>query len=94
MRVRHVISEIKRTDEAATALETEDYNTFGKLMVESHKSLRYVQISTSVRFSKDQLATNDNHVMMIYALGIILSKKIYFNGKLTVNGSERNSHPK
>ena len=40
MRVRHVISEIKRTDEAATALETEDYNTFGKLMVESHNSLR------------------------------------------------------
>ncbi|KAK3765507.1 hypothetical protein RRG08_054032 [Elysia crispata] len=40
MRVRHVISEIKRTDEAALALETEDYNTFGKLMVESHNSLR------------------------------------------------------
>ena len=48
MRVRHVISEIKRTDEAATALETEDYNTFGKLMVESHNSLRYVEFTKPV----------------------------------------------
>ncbi|GFR57995.1 galactokinase-like [Elysia marginata] len=39
-RVRHVISEIKRTDEAATALENGDYQTFGRLMVESHNSLR------------------------------------------------------
>ncbi|GFO42500.1 galactokinase [Plakobranchus ocellatus] len=39
-RVRHVISEIKRTDEAATALENGDYNQFGKLMVQSHNSLR------------------------------------------------------
>ncbi|RUS74528.1 hypothetical protein EGW08_017716 [Elysia chlorotica] len=39
-RVRHVISEIKRTDEAATALENSDYITFGRLMVESHDSLR------------------------------------------------------
>lgn len=39
-RVRHVVSEIKRTDEAATALENGDYQTFGRLMVESHESLR------------------------------------------------------
>ncbi|XP_005109861.1 galactokinase [Aplysia californica] len=39
-RVRHVITEIKRTDEAATALENGDYKTFGNLMVASHNSLR------------------------------------------------------
>ena len=39
-RVRHVITEIKRTDDAAAALERNDYTTFGKLMVDSHNSLR------------------------------------------------------
>ncbi|GFR58012.1 galactokinase-like [Elysia marginata] len=40
MRVRHVISEIQRTEEAAKALEDLDYDTFGKFMLESHVSLR------------------------------------------------------
>lgn len=39
-RVLHVITEIKRTDEAAEAMEKNDYITFGKLMIESHNSLR------------------------------------------------------
>ncbi|CAH1793687.1 unnamed protein product, partial [Owenia fusiformis] len=38
--VRHVVGEIDRTQEAATALENADYARFGKLMVESHNSLR------------------------------------------------------
>ena len=39
-RARHVIGEIKRTTDAATALQKGDYDLFGRLMVESHKSLR------------------------------------------------------
>ncbi|ESO90001.1 hypothetical protein LOTGIDRAFT_192573 [Lottia gigantea] len=39
-RIRHVITEISRTDEAATALENNDYKTFGQLMIQSHNSLR------------------------------------------------------
>ena len=39
-RARHVIGEISRTTEAAEALQKEDYATFGRLMVESHNSLR------------------------------------------------------
>ena len=39
-RARHVIQEIERTSQAAEALKTSSYKTFGKLMVESHNSLR------------------------------------------------------
>ncbi|NXH48369.1 GALK1 Galactokinase, partial [Dicaeum eximium] len=39
-RARHVIGEIARTAQAAEALQHKDYKTFGKLMVESHNSLR------------------------------------------------------
>ncbi|XP_069809432.1 galactokinase [Dendropsophus ebraccatus] len=39
-RARHVITEIQRTAKAAEALENGDYRLFGKLMVESHNSLR------------------------------------------------------
>ncbi|KAM4663963.1 galactokinase [Discoglossus pictus] len=39
-RARHVITEIERTTSAARALESGDYREFGKLMVESHNSLR------------------------------------------------------
>ncbi|XP_078426973.1 galactokinase [Cetorhinus maximus] len=39
-RARHVISEIKRTTDAAKALTSRDYREFGKLMVQSHNSLR------------------------------------------------------
>ncbi|XP_012669975.1 galactokinase [Clupea harengus] len=39
-RARHVIEEIERTAQAAVALRQEDYTEFGKLMVESHNSLR------------------------------------------------------
>ncbi|KAG8565714.1 hypothetical protein GDO81_012955 [Engystomops pustulosus] len=39
-RARHVISEIERTTKAAEALENGNYQLFGKLMVESHNSLR------------------------------------------------------
>ncbi|XP_072169376.1 galactokinase-like [Diadema setosum] len=38
-RARHVIGEIKRTVEGAAALQKGDYDLFGKLMLESHKSL-------------------------------------------------------
>ncbi|KAM5135481.1 galactokinase [Mantella aurantiaca] len=39
-RARHVVTEIERTAEAAQALQRGDYKTFGRLMVESHNSLR------------------------------------------------------
>jgi len=39
-RVKHVVTEIPRTSEAADALEKGDYDTFGRLMVASHNSLR------------------------------------------------------
>ncbi|XP_034645169.1 galactokinase isoform X2 [Trachemys scripta elegans] len=39
-RARHVIGEIERTSRAAQALQAKDYRTFGRLMVESHNSLR------------------------------------------------------
>ncbi|NXU72806.1 GALK1 Galactokinase, partial [Oreotrochilus melanogaster] len=40
LRARHVIGEIARTAKAAQALRDKDYRTFGRLMVESHNSLR------------------------------------------------------
>ena len=39
-RCRHVISEIQRTEDAATALERHDLTAFGELMKQSHNSLR------------------------------------------------------
>ncbi|XP_049668857.1 galactokinase isoform X1 [Accipiter gentilis] len=39
-RARHVIGEIARTAQAAQALQDRDYGMFGRLMVESHNSLR------------------------------------------------------
>lgn len=39
-RARHVIGEIARTAQAAQALQERDYGMFGRLMVESHNSLR------------------------------------------------------
>ncbi|CAG2068761.1 unnamed protein product, partial [Timema podura] len=39
-RARHVIGEIARTERAADALKSGDYEAFGELMVESHISLR------------------------------------------------------
>ncbi|NXG66904.1 GALK1 Galactokinase, partial [Hemiprocne comata] len=39
-RARHVIGEIARTAQAAQALQDKDYRMFGRLMVESHNSLR------------------------------------------------------
>ncbi|XP_064423637.1 galactokinase isoform X2 [Latimeria chalumnae] len=40
LRARHVIGEIERTSKAAEALKVGDYRQFGRLMVESHNSLR------------------------------------------------------
>ncbi|XP_058417625.1 galactokinase isoform X2 [Diceros bicornis minor] len=39
-RARHVVGEIRRTAQAAAALNRGDYRAFGRLMVESHHSLR------------------------------------------------------
>jgi len=39
-RARHVISENRRCIDAATALKSADYVTFGQLMTASHHSLR------------------------------------------------------
>ena len=39
-RARHVISEIQRTEAAAEALREHRYRDFGRLMNESHDSLR------------------------------------------------------
>uniref|UniRef100_UPI00358F94A7 galactokinase isoform X2 n=1 Tax=Myxine glutinosa TaxID=7769 RepID=UPI00358F94A7 len=41
-RARHVITEIARTTQAAHALRTGDFGAFGKLMTESHTSLRNI----------------------------------------------------
>ena len=40
-RAHHVVTEIDRTIDAAKAFEAGNYELFGKLMVESHHSLRY-----------------------------------------------------
>ena len=40
-RARHVISEIERTTIASELLQQGDYTGYGKLMNESHESLRY-----------------------------------------------------
>lgn len=39
-RARHVIGEIRRTEDAANALENNNYKLFGELMLQSHNSLR------------------------------------------------------
>lgn len=39
-RARHAISEIHRTEEAVSILKNGDYDAFGKMMTESHNSLR------------------------------------------------------
>jgi len=39
-RVRHVVTEIARTNSAAEALKKGDFDTMGKLMIASHESLR------------------------------------------------------
>ena len=44
MRARHVISEIQRTLDAVEALKAGDYQKFGRLMHESHCSLRCVLV--------------------------------------------------
>ena len=40
LRARHVVTEIQRTFDAVQALSSGDYRKFGKLMNESHNSLR------------------------------------------------------
>ena len=44
-RAHHVITEIDRTADGAKAFERGDYELFGKLMLESHLSLRYAMQS-------------------------------------------------
>jgi len=39
-RARHVVNEIERTEEASRALRCNDYELMGKLMIQSHESLR------------------------------------------------------
>ena len=39
-RARHVVTEIQRTTDAVLALRNGDYQRFGQLMTDSHKSLR------------------------------------------------------
>jgi len=46
-RARHVISEIQRCIDAAAALKSADYVTFGQLMKASHQSLRSLPPSSS-----------------------------------------------
>lgn len=43
-RARHVVTEIDRTNKAAELLKKADLVQFGKLMVESHNSLRSVTV--------------------------------------------------
>lgn len=45
-RAHHVVTEIQRTQAGAQAIEENDFKTFGRLMYESHESLRdYFQVS-------------------------------------------------
>jgi galactokinase len=45
-RAHHVVTEIQRTQAGAQALENNDYQEFGRLMYESHESLKnYFQVS-------------------------------------------------
>jgi len=45
-RAHHVITERQRTQTGAQALENKDYDEFGRLMYESHESLRkYFEVS-------------------------------------------------
>lgn len=46
-RARHVISEIERTQRAADLLQQGDYTGYGKLMNDSHESLRYIIVFTA-----------------------------------------------
>ncbi|XP_061088396.1 galactokinase isoform X1 [Conger conger] len=63
-RARHVIEEIKRTAEAAEALKQGAYQEFGKLMVESHNSLRdHYEVSCK---ELDQLVTAAMGVEGVY----------------------------
>ena len=39
-RALHVVTEIQRTEAAAVALEASNFEEFGRLMVQSHNSLR------------------------------------------------------
>lgn len=39
-RAKHAVTEIKRTEEAAEALKSNELEKFGKLMIQSHNSLR------------------------------------------------------
>ena len=39
-RFKHVVTENDRTERAADCLQAQDYDAFGKLMVESHNSLK------------------------------------------------------
>ena len=56
-RAQHVIEEIERTAQAAEALKRGAYQEFGKLMVESHNSLRYT-VLLSYRDHNMQVESN------------------------------------
>lgn len=58
-RGRHVIEEIERTVRAADALKRGAYKEFGKLMVESHNSLRYSQSCSCVTRVKPRASVQD-----------------------------------
>ncbi len=45
-RARHVISEIERTQKASELLKQGDYTGYGKLMNDSHESLRCVSFNS------------------------------------------------
>ena len=50
-RARHIVTEIQRTSEAGEALKMRDYERFGRLMNESHTSLRYITLFFAWFFS-------------------------------------------
>jgi galactokinase len=63
-RARHVITENQRCEDAARALESGDYSTFGQLMTQSHNSLRddYAVSCTEL----DELVALANQVDGVY----------------------------
>ena len=63
-RVRHVVEENARTKEAVAALTTADVDTFGRLMNESHESLRDLYEVSSPEL--DAMVSLARHVEGVY----------------------------
>lgn len=67
-RAHHVVTENKRCEDGASALEAGDYVTFGKLMVDSHNSLRYACDYFFLHYLLLNPSAFDEHDFIIFVL--------------------------